>query len=262
MNIFILDIAIKDDFGTNSIVIIDDIINNANFYKKQISKTAFYKSSTVIKLKLVETNETNTTLRDYHLWDLGRPNAYHIVCSPKFKSILETLNLPPHRFYPAEISIENETHNYFVLHFIQDYLQDMIYEQSQFCRAELLETEPILQTYKTGEITDYDQYNRTNTRLIDDMQWIYPKKIVFAPSRNYDVWGLQGSIVLSENARKAIAKAKITGVNMPILEDNIEISINTNTESAKLKTYTPIEEVNFVAEPDNPYKNITDQPDF
>ena len=170
MNLFELDITIKDNFGTNSIVVIDDTIQYSDFYKKQILKTAFCKSQIVIKLKLIETNEINTVLRDYHLWDLGSPNAYHIVCSTKFKSILETLNLPPHRFYRAEIDVLGKVHYYFVLHFIQEYLQDLQYEQSQFCRAELLETEPILQSYKSGEITDYDHYNNINTRLIDLMQ--------------------------------------------------------------------------------------------
>ena len=192
-------------------------------------------------------------LRDFHRWEYGQPDGYHLIISPKFKSVLETLNLPPHRFYPAEIDVLGEVHHYFVLHFIHEYLQEMIYEHSQFCRAEVLETEPILQSYKTGEITTFDHYNSINTKLIDEMQWIFPKRIVFTPENNYDIWGLQGQIILSENAKQKIEEAEITGAAMPELDNGIEVFMSNEIPESSGKYAVPDNEVSVLAEPDIDY---------
>ncbi len=219
---------VSDNWGVTPFVHYNrNEIKDDNLYERSIKYKRFWKKYSKIKLTLDCVRGGNLVIRDYLNWQLGSPDAYKIVCSQKFKSVLENLNLPPHRFYPAEIDVLGEVHHYFVLHFIHEYLQLMVYEQSRFCRAELLETEPILQAYKTGEINDFDHYNSINTKLIDDMQWIFPKRIVFRPENHYDVWGLQGQIILSENTKQKIEEAEITGVAMPELDNGIEVIINT-----------------------------------
>ena len=249
----------RDSAGVLTSVVVNIARVEEQYYEKVIKNTRFFKKKDNIYLKLILWKNNPCILRDYHYWDLGHPVANKIVCSPKFKSVLEKLNLPPHRFYPAEIDVLGEVHQYFVLHFIQEYLQDMVYGHSQFCRAELLETEPILQAYKTGEITDYDHYNDINTKLIDLMQWIFPKKIVFRPELNYDIWGLQGQIILSENAKQKIEKAGITGLDMPELDNSIKVIMGSEIPLPKVKLYPVNEEeaISVLAEPKVEYKKNT-----
>ena len=252
--IYCLETKLRDKLGVPCFVVENSEIFGVRFFQKKITKNKFFTKKTSVQLILKAWQGERFMLRDYVVWSIGSPNAYHIVCSPKFKSILENINLPPHRFYPAEIDVLGEVHHYFVLHFIHEYLQLMVYEQSRFCRAELLETEPILQAYKTGEINDFDHYNSINTKLIDDMQWIFPKRIAFRPENHYDVWGLQGQIILSENAKQKIEEAGITGVAMPEMDNGIEVITNTK-KPAKTQPYTILNdiEVSVVAEPEVKY---------
>lgn len=252
--IYLLETAIEDKNGVLFPVRYNEKFIDANYYEQYITYKEIKTKKLNIFLIIDPWESSKPILRDFHTWGIGRPNAYTIVCSPKLKSILETLNLPPHRFYTAEIDVLGEVHNYYVLHFIHEYLQLMIYEQSQFCRAEILETKPILQTYKTGEISDYEHYNNINTKLIDDMQWLFPRRIIFPTDKSYDVWGLQGGIILSEKAKQKIAEAAITGVDMPELDNHIQIAISNNSPTSKPTVYIPNDKISIVAEPKSGYK--------
>ncbi len=208
---FEFESILEDKSGVPPFVVYNDNIQNINYYKSKILNTKLSHLDKIY-LKLDCWQGDNYILRDYHRWELGQPRAYHIVCSPNFKTILEKQKLPPHRFYPAEIDVLGETHNYFVLHFIQDYLQDIDYNKSQFYRAEVLETEPILQKYAIGKIKSYKQYNKVNKNLVDNMEWIYPNNIVFKTPIYYDIWGLQGQIIISQKAKEIFEKENITGI--------------------------------------------------
>jgi len=83
-----------------------------------------------------------------------------------------------------------------------------------------MKTEPIEKLFAKGEIENKDQYNALNTKLIDIDKWVYPRRIVFPTSHQFDIFALGGSIVLSQNAKNEIEKAGISGVTMPSLNEN------------------------------------------
>ena len=208
------------EIGTPATLITHHKMGDCDLYKKLILKELPFRFKETIQLEVVLSKGEILNMRDFHVWDLGQPSAFHIVCSPLFRSVLENLHLPPHRFYPAEVDVLGKTENYFVLHFVYDYLDEMDYRQSQFAQAELLENEPIIHLYERGEIESKDHYNQLNTQLIDSDQWIYARKIVLPKHKNYDIIGIRGSIVLSQNAKNEIEKAHITGVAMPSVTEN------------------------------------------
>ncbi len=163
-------------------------------------------------MSLIKWTGNPCILRDFHRWDLGSPNAYRVVCSPKFKSILEKQKLPPHKFYPAEIDVLGKIHNYFVLHYIQDYLQDIDYKKTQFRKAEILETEPIKKEFKIGEIKNYAEYQKLEQKAFKKDNWLYPIKLHFKDNIYYDIWGFQGTHIISQKAKEIFEKENITGI--------------------------------------------------
>jgi len=212
---------IKDKYGVPGVLVTNYLlVHPYKLYQNKISKTKFHNFNTPLYLEYKFHRGEKILLRDFEIWDSGSPNAHCIVCSPHFRSVLEKLNLPPHRFYNAEIDVLGKPENYFVLHFIFEYLDVMNFYQSRFAQAELMKTEPIEKLFAKGEIENKDQYNALNTKLIDMDKWIYPRRIVFPTSHQFDVFALGGSIVLSENAKNEIEKAGITGVAMPSLNEN------------------------------------------
>ena len=88
------------------------------------------------------------------------------------------------------------------------------------------------------------------------MQWIFPKRIVFTPEKSFDIWGLQGQIILSENAKQKIEEAEITGVAMPEMDNGIEVVIDNEIVSSSKQYAVPDTEVSVVAEPDVDYGEV------
>jgi len=215
-----LESALDDRDGLISFVSTNEEKIEVNFYKKAINRTKFYLQQMCVFLTIDIRVGVGLILRDFHVWNFGQPIAKYIICSPHFRSVLEKLNLPPHRFYNAEIDVLGKPENYFVLHFIFEYLDLMNFYHSRFAQAELIKTEPIEKLFAKGEIENKDQYNALNTKLIDMDKWVYPRRIVFPTSHQFDVFALGGSIVLSQNAKNEIEKAGITGVAMPSLNEN------------------------------------------
>jgi len=220
MSYFILNQNNKNENGIASPVRTNFRLINENFYQQKFENKPLSKIETKIYLLYDFWEGEAFVKQDTYLWSSGKPRALVLVCSPRFRSVLENLHLPPHRFYPAEVDVLGKTENYFVLHFVYDYLDEMDYRQSQFAQAELLENEPIIHLYERGEIESKDHYNQLNTQLIDSDQWIYARKIVLPKHKNYDIIGIRGSIVLSQNAKNEIEKAHITGVAMPSVTEN------------------------------------------
>jgi len=215
-----LDKILEDEHGIPSVVSVNENAIERDAYFKSISKDKFQKLNTTVNLCLEIRVGYSAKIRDFLKWNFGWPRAYTIVCSPHFRSVLENLNLPPHRFYNAEIDVLGKPENYFVLHFIFEYLDVMNFYHSRFAQAELMKTEPIEKLFAKGEIENKDQYNALNTKLIDMDKWIFPRRIVFPTSQQFDIFALGGSIVLTENAKNEIEKAGITGVTMPSLNEN------------------------------------------
>ncbi len=189
------------------------------YYENYITKKNFDNANSCVFLELTNFKGGNLVLRDYLDWNLGHPNAYYVVGSPKYNSTLSKLQLPKHRFYNAEIDVEGNTHKYYVLHFIQEYLQDIDFKKSQFAETLLLEKNSIFRLCNTGEIKNEAHYHELNKKLVEEMKYLQPKKIYFRPEINYDIWGLRGQIIISERAKQQIEKDQITGVEMINLKD-------------------------------------------
>ncbi len=220
MKMYELNRVLEDEKGVPPFLITNDLKVPTDYYKKHITLTKFDNSNESIYLELTKYRGGNLVLRDYHRWDLGQPNAYFIVCSAKFSFVLTELKLPKYKLYKAEIDVKGKKHKYYVLHFIQEYLHDIDYSQSQFAETHLLRSRGgIIRICKVGEIKNTKQYHSINKRLVDEMIYMYPKKIYFKPEKKYDIWGLRGQIIISEKAKKAIEKAGITGVYMPNIKD-------------------------------------------
>jgi len=254
-----LEFILSDDLGTPGLV--KDNHEKIRYYQTKIRRDRFYKNIEAIRLIYSNWQGEKYIPRDYIRWTIGSPDGYHIVCSPRFRSVLEKLNLPPHRFYNAEIDVLGKVEHYFVLHFIFEYLDEMNFYPSQFAQAELMKTEPIEKLFAKGEIASKYQFNQLNVKLIDEDRWIYPRYIVLPTSAKFDVFSLGGSIVLSENAKTEIEKAGITGVVMPLLWENkywngVEIEFaDLPISKPQTTVYQPKEEATFiVAEPQVEYK--------
>lgn len=219
MNNYTLDNVLEDKWGVPPTLTTRRNGQNVEFYENSIALSAFAKTISKIPLEFHQQKGRSKVLRDYHRWGIGRPDGYHIVCSPRFREVLEGLQLPEHRFYDAEITAGRRKHRYFVLHFIHDYLNDTCFESTVFARYNLLNGHAPDALLRPGEITDKTHYHTRCQQLVESMHWLYPQKLVFREGFNLDVWGLRGQIILSERARNAITAAGITGVAMPPLQE-------------------------------------------
>jgi len=266
-NYYFVDIVLEDNYGIPSFVSTNTPYVERDIYKKKINRYSFTESNDKIHLALEVEKGYSAKLRDFHKWNFGQPIAKYIVCSPHFRSVLEKLNLPPHRFYNAEIDVLGKPENFFVLHFIFEYLDVMNFYHSRFAQAELIKTEPIEKLFAKGEIENKDQYNALNTKLIDMDKWIFPRRIVFPTSQQFDIFSLGGSIVLTENAKNEIEKAGITGVTMPSLNENeywkgveIEFANLPQRKPQTVEYQTHESTVLMVEEPKVEYQPNTNRP--
>ncbi len=216
---FYLKSISEDNLGiptTVSVCTEKDIIGN---YKNIITDNSFYSDSKPIMLKLDYWKGRSMELRDFHIWGIGSPDTYNILASPKFMKVLNKLKIPNYRYYHAKILHDNREYKYYVLHFQHDYLNDIDYSKSEFYVSEILETNPIIEKCLQGKIHSYKYFEDINTKLLNEMKWLYSKKIHFKDHINHDIWGLRGQIIISQKAKQAIQEAKISGVEMPNIKD-------------------------------------------
>ncbi len=264
MKYYLLNTILKDAIGVPTPVCINqNKIEDHSYYDKMINNYTFLEDSKPICLELTKWAGTPHKLRDYQYWGIGSPNAYLIVCSEKFRDILQNLNLPPYRIYNCEISVKNKIHNYFVLHFIQDWAKEIDYPKSVFNVIDYFDDFKIVKQLTAGEIYSYDNYEERRTKLAEIEQDLFPAKLHFPPHINCDVWGLQGQIILSEHAKQVIEEAGITGVDMPDIKtvkylQNIEIVMSQPTQPlAKMVQYqTDFPVTSLVAEPEVKYGKV------
>ncbi len=232
MNFNLLKSVREDKYGVPSFVREHSKLHKVRYYENSFSGYSYMETKQPIQLELTAWEGEKLVLRDFLRWGVGSPNCYHIVCSEKFRKVLESLHLPPHRFYDAEIDVKHKKHNYFVLHFIQDWTKDIDYSKSVFNVVALLENERIVKRLNVGEVKSLENYNEINEMLAEIDQYLYPAKLHFLPLISYDIWGLQGQIIFSEQAKQAIEQVQITGISMPDIHEtdifkDIEIVMNT-----------------------------------
>ncbi len=219
MKTYKLERKLEDKKGVPPFLITNYLKVPTSYYQDYITYSKFDNTNDNVHLELTKFKGGNLILRDYHRWALGRPDAYCIVGSQKYNSSLSKLDLPEYRFYDAEIDVKGQKHKYYVLHFIQEYLQDIDYKKSQFVETLLLEKNSVTKVCEIGEIKSAKHYHQLNKKLVEDMKYLQPKIIYFRPEINYDVWGLRGQIIISERAKRQIEKDQITGVEMINLKD-------------------------------------------
>ncbi len=185
-------------------------------YVNKITDESFYKINSLIDFKLTEWKGVPKILRDYLSWDIGSPDAYCLVISPKLKSVLETLTIPKHRYYEAKINLFGKSYKYYVLHFIHDYLDEIIYNKSKF-----VVIDNIFDNYikVLPDIKSYKDYQNQTEIQAENLYLISSKKIHFKNHINYDIWGLDGQIIISQKAKQAIQETNISGVEMPNIKD-------------------------------------------
>ncbi len=264
MRLYLLKIKQKDEIGFPTVVVTNlNKVIDPNYYYNNMNDNKFLESESPIYLELIKWKGNPHELRDYHFWGAGSPCAYRVVSSKKFKAVLQLLNLPPHRFYTAEISVKQKIHNYFVFHLLQDWNHVIDYTKSVFNVVALTENERVVKRLNAGEVKNFEKYNEIIEMITEHNQYLYPAKLHFLPHINYDIWGLHGQIILSERAKQAIEKAEITGIAMPEINEttclqNIEIVMNNQTyysvpQSKMVQYENKLEVLNLVAEQETPY---------
>ncbi len=188
MRIYNLDVIIRDAIGVPPVANIHfDRIDEPTYYKNNIGYNKFLEDKKPIYLELIKWEGRGAPLkqRDYHYLGAGRPSAYLVVCSPKFRSVLETLNLPLHRFYDCELSVKNQILNYFVFHFIQDWTKDIDYSKSVFDVVAYMEDFKMVKRLNVGEVKNFENYEVIQEMLGEIQQTLKPARLYFQSDIKY-----------------------------------------------------------------------------
>lgn len=145
------------------------------------------------------------------------------LISEKLKNVFEKFTLPMHRFYSARVKYKNQFYNYYWMHIICDLTNAVDYKNSKFfiyhnyahnlgyidisSKAELEEKQKKLKADNPG---------KTIT--------IWVEKIIFNNAFNekidlFKIGQFDSNYYISEQLKKAIIGASITGVNMQKAEN-------------------------------------------
>jgi hypothetical protein len=153
-------------------------------------------------------------------------NACGFVLSDKFKQILDRMNLPPHRYYPAIIEHKKKFyHNYFYLHIVWDYFQFLKFDESVF---EIWENYGFKYTPKkflgVVKIDSEEEYYKilVEYQEIHPMNNIISKSLVFKKDFNYDLFPLI-FFHCSERLYEAIKSEGITGLDIQPIDFEIRV---------------------------------------
>ncbi|MDJ1499910.1 hypothetical protein [Xanthocytophaga agilis] len=216
----------------------NDVEVDRDYYQNLFSFDNFYEpNNELIRLKLPFDRELDghvRGLRDFYSWGLGRAWAYCLIISPQLKGILEkqTFLLPPHRFYEAYVRDDEwQKHSYYVFHFIQNTLEDIEYNKSVFGVFKYGQNIPD-EILKPGEIISIEGYKlRDKQERKERKSGLKLIKAFFKPGIIYDMFALQGQIVVSERLKQTIEDQHIIGVKFTDLQSddilkNIELVMN------------------------------------
>ena len=170
----------------------------------------------------------------------GGGNTYRII-SPKLKQVLEQFNLPPHRFYPVEVTheITGEKQSYYLFHLTHELgdhldtafwpmMETTVIKRGQFNPETNSRTnDEIVGKFGLGSITDVqDYFHKTHIFTRDHAGIAIEGKIDFSSpegqeakkklrfystkeshyvyEKPYDLLGLETTIVISEDLKKAL----------------------------------------------------------
>jgi hypothetical protein len=132
------------------------------------------------------------------------------VISPRFKAILETCHLPPHRFYPIKVEHKGMTLDYFWFHHIADIYRHIdlmassvtIFHKFNFKIIENLKIESLEKVKKLKSSLPFDQGMRFNEIVL---------KRDFPDYDVFDLTDIQFVSLISERLLDKLQSAKLTG---------------------------------------------------
>ncbi|GAB3519033.1 hypothetical protein [Emticicia fontis] len=195
------------------------------YYVDKITDEKFYSEKLPIEL-VFERREDERKFGDFHksggMDTFDSKNTF--IVSEKFKSILEQLVLPPHRFYPAIITtylqgILTERTDYYVFHFLQDYFQEIDFNQSQFAvgwfgefNEETFNIEQFFNLLEIGEIKSNEDYIKKSEEIknLGLSVKVFPLELKF--KKYYDVLSARFNMYFSEKAKNLVEENNITGI--------------------------------------------------
>ena len=132
------------------------------------------------------------------------------VISPRFKAVLETCHLPPHRFYPINVEHKGMALDYFWFHHIADIYQHIdlvassvtIFHKFNFKIIENLKIESLEQVKKLKSSLHFDKGMRFNEIVL---------KKDFPDYDVFDLTDIQFVSLISERLLNKLQSAKLTG---------------------------------------------------
>lgn len=210
------------------------------FYEDKITDEKYYYGESPVKL-IFSMIEDEPKFADIHFCSSGFKTNNILIVSNNLKVILEKLTLPPHRFYNAEIYASTNggatfiTSNYYVLHFIYNYLQEIDFSMSQFgliwfgeFNVETNMDEKFLKVLEEGEIKNLEEYWRTieETKKTGNYPNLFPVKLKY--NHSYDLLGERSFKYFSEELKRIIEENSITGVQFR--RPNINIKLDANLD--------------------------------
>ncbi|GAB3519037.1 hypothetical protein [Emticicia fontis] len=205
-----------------------------NSFIDKITDEKLYYELTPIEL-VFEYSEDGFKFGDFHWYGGTFATTKTLIVSEKLKSILEQLTLLPHRFYPAIIKtylqgILTERADYFVFHFLQDYLQEIDFNHSQFAvgwfskyKEEGKRREKFFKIFERGEIIDLEHYHAKLDEVLGMGPVIFPLELKF--KKFYDVLSARFNMHFSQKAKKLVEENNITGIRFA--EYNAEAELST-----------------------------------
>lgn len=159
----------------------------------------------ILDITLLMDNRSNATDLLYNT-----SITFGFVISPRFKAILETCHLPPHRFYPIKVEHKGMSLDYFWFHHIADIYRHIdlmassvtIFHKFNFKIIENLKIESLEKIKKLKSSLPFDQGMRFNEVVL---------KRDFPDYDVFDLTDIQFVPLISERLLDKLQSAKLTG---------------------------------------------------
>ena len=185
-----------------------------------------YEFDYLIPISFGEIKDEPQIIVDFHVWiglEIPQEGLFYPI-SEKFKLLLESYNLPNHKFYKARVLFKGEFHTYFVWHLLYDnYFEYIDFSKTKYNNLDSwreLEQESL----KIKQFNSYEEmndYSRKNWNLSFNYE-----QLVMKPNfreLDYCYVTLLGGLV-SERLKEAIEAAGLTGISFKPLPIPIEFS--------------------------------------
>jgi hypothetical protein len=216
MKYYVLKTPLKDSVGLIPNVHMNMDLDERKTLENTLTKNSFYEDEKVIDLMLNEREGVPSRLTDWMIWWRDSPDARHMVCSPKLKSVLEQFVLPSHRFYQAQVYIKStfQMEPYFVFHFHFNYINEIILEETIFEERRSNAKFMLNRTLEKGQIKTPDEFKRYTEEDRAFRHWFFPDKLRFKSSAYFDLFSTEDGIIINEKVKQAIELSNLTGIGM------------------------------------------------